>query len=141
MYEVGQILYLILPKKPQVVPVQIVEQLVRRTLDGEEILHNVKIPTKESLYKLEELSAEVYVSLDEVREKLHLNATNAIGEMITQATELASSNFETMEPPVEPIQIKKTSPKGKQNKPTPSMQVTLEDGTVANVTMPTLPEI
>ena len=148
MYEVGQLLYLILNKKQQVIPVQVVEQMIRRTLAGEETLYSVKIPTKEQLYKLEELDAEVYDSLEDIREKLHYNATLVIDGMISKASELAEKNFE--KPPlkiVEPIvstpsvpeKSKKTrKPRKKKNgadKEKSRLQVTLEDGTVANVSM------
>ena len=153
MYDVGQVLYLILNKKQQVVPVQVVEQLVRRTLDGEETLHSVKIPTKEMLYKLEELNAEIYTSLDLVRDKLQDNATSVIGAMILRADELAKQSFELYQPTPPEIEVlfEKTSvtkaPKARKSKKrhnskkekTEGMQVTLEDGTVANVSIADLP--
>jgi hypothetical protein len=154
MHEVGQVLYLVLNKKQQVVPVQIVEQVVRRTMDGEETLHSVKIPTKESLYNLEELDADIYTTLEGVRKKMHDNANLAIEAMILKASEWEKEYFEA--PPIDPRKYipattqsdvheeyqqvpeleKRENSLGEEEQ---KMQITLENGTVANVLMsPTL---
>ena len=153
MHEVGQVLYLILNKKQQVVPVQVVEQVVRRTMGGEETLHSVKIPTKKNLYKLEELDADIYATLDGVREKMHDNAVTAIEEMILKANEWEKEYFET--PPPDPskyIPATAGTPsqeeyrqlpefekrKSQSNEKEQKVQITLENGTVANVSVPPL---
>ena len=157
MHEVGQVLYLILNKKQQVVPVQVVEQVVRRTMDGEETLHSVKIPTKKNLYKLEELDGDIYTTLKDVRKKMHDNAEIAIEEMISRASEWEKEYFEP--PPIDPKDYSPTtsrshlredlreeyhgmpeleSRENRSSEEKHKVQITLENGTVANVSMPPL---
>jgi hypothetical protein len=133
MYQVGQVLYLILNKKQQVIPAQVVEQIVRRTLSGEMTLHSVKLPTKESLYKLEELDAEIYHSPEDVQKKLRANALSVIEQMVTRAEALAKKTFEipgssNISPPIE-----------KHGDINSCTSITLENGTVANVYIPDVP--
>ena len=45
MYDVGDILYVISNKRRNVVPVQVVEQIVRRTAKAEEVTFKVQLPT------------------------------------------------------------------------------------------------
>jgi hypothetical protein len=153
MYEVGQVLYLILNKKQQVIPAQVVEQTVRRTLAGEEILHSVKIPGEQQAYKLEELGAEAHISLSSVQEKLHMNATVVIDTMILQASELAEKSFDISPSNSDnPFPVNTSSLSEKSKRPgrsrkrkkskkeeSESVQVTLENGTVANVSLSNLP--
>ena len=47
MFQVGQVLYVISQKRQQVYPVRVVEQVVRKSLDGETISYQVEIPGKE----------------------------------------------------------------------------------------------
>ena len=152
MHEVGQVLYLILNKKQQVVPVQVVEQVVRRTMGGEETLHSVKIPTKKHLYKLEELDADIYATLDGVREKMRDNAVTAIEEMILKANEWEKEYFETPPDPSRYTPDTAAAPsqeeypqlpefekrKNQSNEKEKKVQITLENGTVANVSVPPL---
>jgi len=133
MYQVGQVLYLILNKKQQVIPAQIVEQIVRRTLDGEITLHSVKLPSKDNLYKLEELDAEVYHSPQDVQEKLRANALTVIEQMVTQAETLAKKTFEM---PDLPNNVREEASAGDVTSRT---SITLENGTVANVYIPDVP--
>ena len=44
MYQVGDILYIISNKRRQIVPVQVCEQVTRRTLDGEHTSYKIKLP-------------------------------------------------------------------------------------------------
>ena len=153
MHEVGQVLYLILNKKQQIVPVQIIEQVVRRTMDGEETLHSIKIPTKENLYQLEELDADVYTTLEGVRKKMNDNAVMAIEEMILKASEWEKEYFEL--PTSDPKEYSPTtsrshlheeyqempeleSRENRSSEEKQKVQITLENGTIANVSMPPL---
>ena len=52
MYEVGQILYTIIENRQKVYPVKVVEQVIKKTLDGEFIEYTVKIPGTKTFKKI-----------------------------------------------------------------------------------------
>ena len=128
-YKVGQILYVILHKRQTVIPAQVVEETVRRTLDGEQVTYSVHVPNAKKAYTLSELDGDVYPSLDDVREKLVSNATAVIEDLISRAKSTEHEHFplpaEDLSPPL---------PNGLDDSIT--HKITLEDGTVANVKMP-----
>lgn len=133
MYEVGQILFLILNKRQQVLPIQINEQVVRRSLEGEEISYSVAVPTTKDvkLYDLSELDGKVYESIEEARSMMYDQATQAIDAITKKAAVVAEDRFghrddaltTSQDPVLEDSKIK----------------VTLEDGTIANVQIPDIP--
>ena len=76
MYRVGQVLYLILNKKQQVIPCQVIEQVVRKKISGiEDTSHIVRVPVKSSFkeYDLSELDAVPYDTIEEVERILFEN--------------------------------------------------------------------
>ena len=130
MYEVGQILFLILNKRQQVLPIQVNEQVVRRSLEGEEISYSVAVPASKGikLYDLNELDGEVYESIEIARETMYDQATQAIDAITKKAVAIAESRFGHKDDILASVPI----PDLKDSK----IKVTLEDGTVANVIMP-----
>ena len=128
-YKVGQVLYVILNKRQTVIPAQVVEETVRRTLEGEQITYSVHVPNAKKMYTLSELDGDVYSSLDEVREKLVSNATAVIEDLIGNAKATENEHFF-------PASENTSSPVSNGVNDPVTHQITLEDGTVANVKMP-----
>lgn len=136
MYEVGQVLFLIMNKRQQVIPIQINEQVVRRSLDGEEISYSVAVPIPKGtrLFDLKELDGQVYESIDEARDVLHEHAAQAINTLTQKAAAVAEHRFghnELSQPSLDDIP--------EPGEADASVKVTLEDGTVANVHIPEIP--
>ncbi len=124
-YSVGQIIYVVLNKRQTVIPAQVVEETVRRSLDGEVTTYSVVVPnSSKKVYSLGDLDGDVYTTLEEVRDKLMNNARGVIDGLITKAKDLQDQVFTPA--PIPPP----ASPNSE------AMTVTLEDGTVANVKMP-----
>lgn len=95
MYEVGQILYTIIENKQRVYPVKVIEQVVKKTLEGETVEYTVKIPgTKDRNVSLTKFK-NVFSNLEDVNDYLTNNAKTAITKMIDSAKELQDSFFET----------------------------------------------
>lgn len=143
MYSVGQILFVVLNKKPQIIPVKVIEQVVRRSLDGENIQYSVQVPTAEGdkTFELDELDAEVYTSISDVENAMFENARNMIKHMSEKATRVATSKFEyspslPKQPSTETqdgsISIPDTPPSAQVS----SQKVQLDDGTVVNLHLP-----
>lgn len=93
MYEVGQILYTIIENRQKVYPVKVVEQVVKKTLDGESVEYTVKIPgSKDKNVSLKKFK-KIFDDLEEVNNYLTNNAKSAIDRMIESAKSLQNSYF------------------------------------------------
>lgn len=97
-YEVGQIIYLLVEKSARVFPVQVVEEIVRKSISGEKITYMVKLPNESAeLVDLDDLKAQVYISEDLLKQKMISNATSAIAKMVDKAVMIGKEIFSKTE--------------------------------------------
>ena len=88
-YEVGQVVYIISRKESRVYPVLIVEETVRKTLEGTLTSYMVRVPDKKgTVVPLEGIADHAYTSDAELREVLIGNATRSINTMVDTAVEI-----------------------------------------------------
>ena len=92
-YRVGQILFLIADAS-KVVPIQVVEEVIRTTLDGKEKTYIVKFPDKKgTTVDIKKVKGELFQSKDEVKEYMIDNAKSAIEQMVSLAEEMSINIF------------------------------------------------
>ena len=131
-YDVGQVVYLLQTKSFSVVPVQVVEQITKNTLNGSETVYNVKIPGKEEMLVLSSFDGEIFDNLREVKTYMIKNVTSNIEKMVIQAGQLADKHFPNSE--------KEISAFESENAPNidqyDQIKVELADGQLANVRIP-----
>jgi hypothetical protein len=136
MYEVGDVLFIVSNKRRQIFPVQVVEQVVRRTLSGEETTYKVQAPSagdKVLTVDLHSIDGTVHESIARAREFLYEQATSAIESMLATAQELARTFSGDSASPAPVSQTPAAaSPKNGASK----VKVKLDDGTSATVTLP-----
>ena len=143
MHSVGDIVYVVSNKKRQVLPAQVIEQINRKTLAGEQIQYQVLIAGAQSPVDLDSLSAvgKIFSSLEDVRNSLYKQAEAAISQVLEDAVNLANEHFVISDdedaPEIdssdEPVSIEtgeSAVPKVKR------VKVKLPDGTSASVSMP-----
>ena len=123
--DVGQIIFIVAKKKQQVLPARVVEEIQKRTMQGEETLYSVEIPIAGKLKTapLSELGCEVFSSVDDAKNFLMSNASSVIDELLNKAESLASENFRPVIPATPDVSRK-------------NLKVKLENGAMANVKMP-----
>ena len=91
-YSVGQILFLIANNK--VIPVQVIEEVIRTTLDGKEKTYIVKFPDKDGTTSdVKKLKSELFESPKAVRKFMVDNATKAIDDMLYVCEEMSINSF------------------------------------------------
>mgnify|MGYP001186679085 CR=1 FL=1 len=96
MYDVGQILYLLINKSQKIAPVQIVEQIVRKSIEGENVSYVVKLPNSEGTkIDLSKIDCEIFTSSKDIRALMVENATSAIDTLVNESIAIANSKFET----------------------------------------------
>lgn len=86
MYEIGQVLYVVLSKKNQVYPMQVVETITKRTLKGEEISYILQAGSdKVNRISLDQVDGEVFDTAEKVRKTLLQRATSQINKLVDVA--------------------------------------------------------
>lgn len=133
-YKVGQVIYLIHPQKLLVVPTQVVEQIIKRTVGGEETVYNLQPPDGSPTVTLSAFEGEVFENLGSVREYLLTNARQAIDTMIEKTEKTVAENFKTSQQAEKIVKRKKGRPKrAVALEPDSPMQVDLGNGQVGNL--------
>ena len=85
-YEVGQVLFVILSKKSQVYPMMVVEEITKKTLQGEDVnyvLQGGADPTSTVL--LNQVDGEIFESAEEAKNTLISRATSQIERLVSNA--------------------------------------------------------
>jgi len=140
MYEVGQVLFVVLNKRPQIIPVQVIEQVVRRSLKGEETQYSVNVPTKDGdkVFELAGLDGEVYDDLQSVHNAMFENARSTILEMTARAQTVAETRFGYEKPnsPLQDLELPEPNLGSNNVEKEDKVKVTLDDGVVANILLP-----
>ncbi len=131
-FKVGQIAYINYSKKRLIIPVKIVEQIVRKTEHEELVDWNLVTPDKNSLL-CSELSDPIYATLDEAKQALLKSAENAIHKMAEVCYEIQSKTW-----PIIANNTLNNVTHVKDIKSLDKIKVTLSDGTIANVAVPSM---
>ena len=93
MYTVGQIIYSILEDKQILIPLQVVEQVITKNLEGEITQYKVLIPNRNKQKVNLDKFDKIFEDLDLASEYLLNNAKEAIEDMVLKAIELEDLNF------------------------------------------------
>ena len=103
-YSVGQTLFLLARKDKKVIPVRVVEEIVRKTIKDEVVSYNVLLPDKsDTVASLSDIDAEVFVSVLDLRQKMINTATSMIDELISRSRSIAEKKFGYEEKPDKPM--------------------------------------
>lgn len=130
-YRVGQILFVIVNKKMQVYPMMVIEEIVKRTLQGEEVnyvLQGGSDPTTTIL--LNQVDGEIFESADEAKYVLTNRATAQIEKLVDAAVARANEWYTAQKSEEVPVVMSLQQPEQES-----VVKVTLPDGTMANLKM------
>ena len=133
---IGQIVFVILAKKNQLIPLQVFEIVSKKTLNGEEVNYMLKAGDSEELVNLNSIDGEIFDSLDDARVALTERASKAISRLVENASEKAKLWYgqpHAESPSVmSGLQKQPVAQQNQQGKTT----IKLPDGTLAHVTLP-----
>jgi hypothetical protein len=137
-YKVGQILFLIGESTTKIIPVQIVEEVVRTTLSGKEKTYTIMLPDKDRTnVDIQSIKGEIFDSKDILRKSMLENATKAIDGMIDLASHIKVQAFGEDPRPDKPREKKKASgrprKKVQENKKDDIIEVQLGNGQVGKL--------
>ena len=98
-YAVGQVLYVIPAKQATVYPMQVIEEVTKRSLSGEvETLYMLQGgPGTKGVMRLDEITGEIFDSADVVYKTLISRVTQQIGKVVESAVKKSQEWFEQVE--------------------------------------------
>ncbi len=135
-YEVGSVLWIIHTDRPGLMAYRVVEEITKKTLDGEQIQYLVQaaMPRTKTV-KLESIKGQIFENSEEAKMKMIENATKAIDGMVVKIEKNVNQYFNSTN---EPIQLVNTVvPKqSKENLKEGYQWIELEDGSRAQVKIP-----
>ena len=86
MHTIGQVLFVVFTKKNQVYPMQVVEVIIKKTLQGEEVRYLFRGGSdKGTNLFLDQVDGEVFDSADKARSTLVVRATTQINRLVDNA--------------------------------------------------------
>lgn len=98
-YVVGQVIYVVLRKEASVYPLQIVEEIVKKTLEGEVVTYTVRMgadPTK--TLTIAEVDGEIFDTAEKAKqmllEKVFEVISHRVDQAVSKAKEWYSGGFE-----------------------------------------------
>ena len=136
-YEVGSVLWIIHTDRPGLMAYRVIEEITKKTLEGEQIQYLIQAATPTSkTVKLESIKGEVYSDSEEAKMKMVENATRAIDNMVVKIQNNVDKYFhgktqKTIKQASEPS-IQSSSSKLREG----YEWVTMEDGTKVQVKLP-----
>ena len=137
-YNVGQILYLCNEEKMKIIPLQVVEEIIRTTIKGTEKSYILAFPdTKKTKVNISSFKEGLFSDIDTIKDHMIKNATNAIVRMADAALELENIAFSDNVVKKE-IKKKKDVQAGNSND---MIMVDLGDGTKAKINSSTLEKV
>ena len=133
-FKVGQIAYIVLSQKRIIVPVKIVEQIIKRTEDNEHIDWNIQLPDDDQFILLSELKDNIYSHIDDAHNQLLAQAKKSIDKMINTCLDLQEKTW----PQSKNIPEKNLNSYIKNNiqEENNKIKIMLDDGTSANIIVP-----
>ena len=136
-YEVGSVLWIIHTDRPGLMAYRVVEEITKKTLEGEQIQYLVQAAKpKSKTVRLESIQGSIFEDSEEAKQKMIENATRAIDGMVVkiQANVDKYFNGKTGEQPKKPAPVVKSS-SSKELKPG-YQWVEMEDGNRVQVKLP-----
>lgn len=142
MYNIGQVVFVVLNKKQQIFPMQVVEMVTKKTLRGEEVKYCLQAGSdKSTMIMMDQIDGEIFMSPEEAKRTLVTRATQQISRLIDSAEKKAKEWYfkeeaQDLETASEQIQIKE--PQITFAEESEEHTVVLPDGNVARIKLPTM---
>lgn len=137
-HSIGQVLFVVLAKKNQVYPMQIVEVQTKKTKAGEEVRYSLQAGSDPSTTVfLDQIDGEVFVSAEVARTALIKRATAQVNKLVDTAVMKAKEWYNVENENVVNEVIRSAVEESESDEPVETIgRVVLPDGTFANIKLP-----
>ena len=93
-YEVGQILYMTSSKSFKIIPIQVVEEVIRTTIAGKEKTYMICFPDKaKTVTDIKKIKTSIFKTVGAVEDYLIDNTKKAIKELVIEADVIKNEAF------------------------------------------------
>lgn len=93
-YEVGQILFMTSEKSLNIIPIQVVEEVTKTTMEGKEKTYMVMFPDKKrTVFDIKKVTGKIFKNRNQLKTYMIQNATQAIEKMISDAEIIRDESF------------------------------------------------
>lgn len=142
-FRVGQIAYIILSKKKMIIPVKIVEQIIKRTENQEIIDWSLLIPDDDKPFLMSTMDDKVFSSIEDAKNYLIEQAKRSIQKMVEICIGLQNEAWPNTQVN---SQVKLLNNNNKINSDNPDLtadkiKIRLSDGTFANIKVPSIDDV
>jgi hypothetical protein len=131
-YKIGQVLYVLLNRETKICPVQVVEEITKRTLGGETTTYIVKLGKKGETMSLSDLDGQVFDSIEVLRMTLYERITRSVENIITNTVKKSQEWYHVDDV----VQVHHEVESSEAQQLEEDAMITLPDGTVAKIRMP-----
>lgn len=138
-YKIGQVLYVLLNKETKICPVQVIEEITKKTLDGATTNYIVKVGKKGEVVSLSDMDGQVYESIEVLRKVLQERITRTVENVISATAKRAAEWYVQPSPHEENRQSNVETRSLEElefNEKTDDAVITLPDGTIARMRGP-----
>ena len=134
-YKIGQVLFVAPKGKTQIIPIQVVEEITKKTLTGDIVVYMVKPGTEGKMVDITSIEGEIFETAPAAQKALTERAAKYIAKLVAHATEQARvwypNSFEMTPPNSNVFNI--ASETESDDDDMDGAIITLEDGTKARV--------
>lgn len=141
MYVIGQVLFVVLSKKNQIYPMQVIEVITKKTLNGEDVSYVLQAGSdKSNRVSLNQVDGEVFETSEKVRKTLLQRATSQINKLVEVATKKSAEWYGASEDQIQTVKNLPDLVVGEDlSIPQDSefvQEVSMPDGTIVKVKLP-----
>lgn len=126
-FKVGQVIFLIPKGERRVIPAQVTEEILRRTMSGEETVWMLRLAGSQKTAPLDPDAAEYFTDVDVLRDVMIQRTTQQVKNMLDKTVEIAEEAFGRR---LQPTELPSELDELEDEQP---ITVTLPDGTKAKV--------
>jgi hypothetical protein len=139
MYTIGQVIFVVLAKKSQVYPMQVVEVITKKTLQGEDVRYVLQAGSSgATTVMLDELDGEIFDNAEKARSVLVKRATTMVNKIVDAAVSKSKEWYGTDQASAQTIDdLPDFTHRSEPSQQAPdATTVMLPDGTVAKIKLP-----
>jgi hypothetical protein len=94
-YKVGQILYLMSENSTNIIPIQVIEEVVKTTIAGQEKTYTIQLPDKKkTTADISTIKGSIFRDPNRLKSFMIKNATDAIIKIVNNAANLSETAFD-----------------------------------------------
>ena len=139
-YEVGQILYMTSSKSFKIIPIQVVEEVVRTTISGKEKTYMICFPDNEkTVTDINKLKGKIFKTINAIETHLIDNTKTAIKQLIKEAELIKNDAFGSIKKIDEVIDEVIADDPMQQSNPDDIIKVDLGNGQIGRISKKQIP--